>query len=495
MAAAAAVVCSVCFDEDETIVFNCSNRECTYQLCTQCIKEAFKDSSGAHSSNCQMCHAPSAMGMISAVLGRGAIRAVEQDVRSSIEFELKVEMDKKERAKKDLVETNVKARKIFNDLAEKINLNCPRCKTAFTDYDGCNALTCGVPTCRAGFCAICLKDCGTDAHGHVSSSHGSYFDKEAFERSKVQRSKAIVDNTMKDLSNESDELRQLVLNHVEKAGLTGGASKADGARARRAAFLMETREGLLRATKDDRLSLMSSPEDYDPTIKLLSKEDISPRSTIPVELRLKLVRQGDSIYSIVLERSVIEMEDIWTRIPIKNAAKSKELSDIPNLDSIANLSQAIKCAVIAFEGHSALYQTRRARPPQGLELLEDQICISLQRISRDGGIGDGEQGFVFDREVRVIGLNQNLRMILLEEHITKSSDEELIFPTLKHLIGRDAYCCLDRNPAPHSGFSDQSKPGTAESCPSTQAEDCHGGRRSTGDRKNQDNRRTCLCFT
>ncbi len=66
---------------------------------------------------------------------------------------------------------NEQARELFNDLAEKINLRCPRCKAAFYDYDGCNALKCGVPECGAGFCAICLKDCGHDAHAHIYAGH------------------------------------------------------------------------------------------------------------------------------------------------------------------------------------------------------------------------------------------------------------------------------------------------------------------------------------
>lgn len=41
---------------------------------------------------------------------------------------------------------------------EVFTLRCPRCRVAFIDYTGCDALTCGA--CAAKFCAICLKDCG-----------------------------------------------------------------------------------------------------------------------------------------------------------------------------------------------------------------------------------------------------------------------------------------------------------------------------------------------
>jgi len=50
-----------------------------------------------------------------------------------------------------------------------LNLQCPRCKAAFIDFNGCAALTCGVSTCGCGFCALCLQDCGgsQETHAHV----------------------------------------------------------------------------------------------------------------------------------------------------------------------------------------------------------------------------------------------------------------------------------------------------------------------------------------
>ena len=50
-----------------------------------------------------------------------------------------------------------------------LNLHCPRCEKVFLDFDGCLALTCQAPGCDCGFCAVCLQDCGTDAHAHVRS--------------------------------------------------------------------------------------------------------------------------------------------------------------------------------------------------------------------------------------------------------------------------------------------------------------------------------------
>ena len=46
---------------------------------------------------------------------------------------------------------------------------CPRCYATFVDFEGCWALTC--ERCDAGFCALCLADCGADAHAHVRNEH------------------------------------------------------------------------------------------------------------------------------------------------------------------------------------------------------------------------------------------------------------------------------------------------------------------------------------
>lgn len=50
---------------------------------------------------------------------------------------------------------------------EILTLHCPRCNQAFLDFSGCFALQCDL--CKCGFCGWCLKDCGHDAHSHVST--------------------------------------------------------------------------------------------------------------------------------------------------------------------------------------------------------------------------------------------------------------------------------------------------------------------------------------
>lgn len=59
---------------------------------------------------------------------------------------------------------------LYQDITENIlNLRCPRCNHVFVDFSGCFALTCVFNRCGAGFCAWCLRDCGSDAHAHVAN--------------------------------------------------------------------------------------------------------------------------------------------------------------------------------------------------------------------------------------------------------------------------------------------------------------------------------------
>ena len=50
---------------------------------------------------------------------------------------------------------------------EMMDLRCPKCRRVFAQYTGCAALTCAYAGCGAHFCALCLADCGGDAHAHV----------------------------------------------------------------------------------------------------------------------------------------------------------------------------------------------------------------------------------------------------------------------------------------------------------------------------------------
>ena len=54
-----------------------------------------------------------------------------------------------------------------------LNLRCPRCKSVFVEYSGCDAVQCARPGCGCHFCGLCLADCDTSkkAHAHVRAAN------------------------------------------------------------------------------------------------------------------------------------------------------------------------------------------------------------------------------------------------------------------------------------------------------------------------------------
>mmetsp|Transcript_3022 Transcript_3022/g.8731 ORF Transcript_3022/g.8731 Transcript_3022/m.8731 type:complete len:1063 (+) Transcript_3022:1610-4798(+) len=426
-------VCISCMDADEVVVFRCKGHTCTFQLCAGCVKLSFEDASGATSTFCVMCQTPSALDMIASVCGPAAIKAVEKKLRGPLEFKLREENLKRGASRDRASKVSDQARRLFNELTEKINLKCPRCKTVFNDYDGCNALSCGVPTCRAGFCAVCLKDCGSDAHKHIHDVHGSnsIFDKEAFKRNEALRVQALVDELKGTLSGESFELRQLVLNHIEKAKLTDDGSGAPNDEAKVARFLDKTKSDLMNATKKDRLALLSDPEDYNRR-NGFDRNRISPRNSIPREYRLVLTHVEDDIYRYAIHHDLIEGEECWALIDDIEAHFKK----YPKVESLLNVAQVLRCSVIAFSGQRSLYQTSRSINQSQRALANDEVCIQLNEIGTDGSVLDtGIRLFGGQHALDIIGLNQNKRMILLEKHIQEASNSSLMFMPLRHMIG------------------------------------------------------------
>lgn len=418
--------CSICQDDEELVVFSCSKVGCDYNLCASCIRDAFKDESGSNSAVCMFCNNPSAMDMVSAVCGPGAVNAVKEKVRSKIEFELSSEMLKRETNRKEISEMNVRARDIFNEITEQINLRCPRCQIVFSDYDGCNALQCASHSCKAAFCAICLKDCGTDAHGHVRTQHGDLFDKSAFQKSKDLRSKTIVENRLVALSHESNDLMLLVRNHIDKATLL--CDGMDSHQTRTTQFLRETRENLRRTINNDRLGLLSNPDEYRPGHRDITERDISPRSAISSDFRVTMTSTGeDDIYRLKLEHESRYGE--WESISLDKVAK--ELKDTPHIDNVVNLIQNTRCAVIAFAGQDALFQTNPKKSEHRLE--EDEVCIHLSKINQNGELENKNRDR--NNSFRIIGLNPNVRMLQLEKHVRNTTDSDLMFTPLKHFIG------------------------------------------------------------
>jgi len=105
----------------------------------------------------------------------------------------------------------------------------------FDDYQGCNALTCG--KCGCGFCALCLADCGPDAHPHYYEVHGKgegagVHDRPLFERTHRARRCALVAAAVRALEAEGPELQRALVAELAKADLPGLGISPDDVLAR-----------------------------------------------------------------------------------------------------------------------------------------------------------------------------------------------------------------------------------------------------------------------
>ena len=103
-----------------------------------------------------------------------------------------------------------------------LTLRCPRCATAFLDYSGCDAVQCSRPGCGCSFCALCLKDCGVDAHAHVLAAkhHGGppsmFGGYSAFMKFHKERRTAAVVTAIAAIRGESDAFKVKLRAAVEK---------------------------------------------------------------------------------------------------------------------------------------------------------------------------------------------------------------------------------------------------------------------------------------
>lgn len=423
--------CSICCDETEEISFRCSVTRCDYELCAPCIKFAFEDASGENVRHCPSCKTPIAVRMIESLCGKGAVREVERELRGKVEFEVRKESEALELSKEAMNGMKERANKLFQELCEELNMRCPRCKVVFYDYDGCNALTC---TCRAAFCAICLKDCGSDAHSHVRV-HGDLYNKDLFLTAKKKREQETVALFLEGISSEAFEVKELVRMKSEKILLT---DIPETKKIICSSFLRKARSNLEATLKKDRMSLLQNIDPGRGRFSPFQYEDISPRNAIPIDFRLRLLGIEGNICTISLER---EVSGVWESIPLPEDDESSNNIEHaitgPEIDSLMNIKQSLQCGIIAFQGATCLFQSKTVLSRTERYLNKNQVSIMLQEISSTGDlVGEyvslhqtGYEGH------NILGLNQNHRLLLMKKHVDEADPDTLLFQPLRQFLG------------------------------------------------------------
>ena len=98
-----------------------------------------------------------------------------------------------------------------------LTLKCPRCTQAFIDFVGCFALSCSRQGCGCNFCALCLADCGEDAHPHLAAglcrTEKDYWG--TLEELNANHAKRRTDGVVKYLEGLNPAMRALVVAAIE----------------------------------------------------------------------------------------------------------------------------------------------------------------------------------------------------------------------------------------------------------------------------------------
>jgi hypothetical protein len=423
--------CSICSDPLPELTFSCPTNKCNYGLCFDCLKIAFSDASGANVRFCPFCKMETARPMIESVCGVGAIREVERELRSQVENDIRKQDQKQIESKKQMVLCKERADQLFQIATEELNMKCPRCCQVFYDYDGCNAVRCGNISCKAAFCAVCLKDCGNDAHT-CARTHGDLYDKTLFTKARERREVQTMETILQRHTTESFEVVELLKMKLEKHLKVPQSNCFKVPQSNcfidRRLFLAKCKTSIDMAIKFDRLSLLNGDE----IGNRLSHSDISPRNAVPNDYQLKLTNFADKI---LIQLSTRETNNTWKKVPLPDDTKGEQEGIV--VDSLKNLRRSLQCCVLAFEGANCLYQTGVAMDSKrkGEPCGPDEINVNFTRVARDGSLVGEPSSLSMLAHENVVGLNQNQRLLQLKRNIDTTPIDVLIPEPVSAYVG------------------------------------------------------------
>lgn len=169
-------LCIICLDDSYNQSSECSSGHKTCNKCLQTFMDVSSTTPDAV-TKCTYDKCKKPLKMNSEIQSK----MLEQCMKQIGDLTERIQKVGKETNEKNNKQYSLTVNALFQDLhklirtkyANDLVLKCPKCAVAFIDFDGCLALTC--ENCKAGFCALCLENCG-DAHNHLQSVHGVVHD-------------------------------------------------------------------------------------------------------------------------------------------------------------------------------------------------------------------------------------------------------------------------------------------------------------------------------
>jgi hypothetical protein len=252
-----------------------------------------------------------------------------------------------------------------------------------------------------------------------------------FENSSRDRSKSIVRKWLERHNEESAELKQLIKNHVDKAGVFYKKIDPKESQDRITTFLQDEKASLRVTLRNDRLSVLYDPSD---TVTSIDKRDISPRHLVPEKYCLKLLHLDGRVFKISL--TMLNGEGEWVHLDCSNDKRRSENME-PLEEIVTNLRCSLKCAVLGIEGKSCLYQTtpmEKELNNRDCDTGKDIISVRFMPVDCNDGTQESNEEDIHEN-LTILGLNHNLRLHLLMHHVESTGDDFLVSEPIKHIIG------------------------------------------------------------
>lgn len=164
--------CSICYSTCDDKGATC---ESGHIFCGECFKEMNQIS--RYTTKNHICPSLSCVSFLifSTEAQKVDLKSIQteeikfKEHKESMDVQLKNQQEKTSSIALSLMETQYQS--LYIEGTQETE-KCPSCNIIFdVEYDGCNALKC--PHCGCAFCALCLEDCVTDAHDHITDVHGT----------------------------------------------------------------------------------------------------------------------------------------------------------------------------------------------------------------------------------------------------------------------------------------------------------------------------------